>query len=980
MFGQKNCGTVTYQQHLKEQSKLESPEVFENWMSEKVRELRSVSAKFRTSRLHQVITIPVVVHIVHMGEAIGSGSNIDDNRVFEQIQRLNDDFRRLNSDTVNTPPEYLGVAADAEIEFVLAKRDPYGLATTGINRVLGTRPVYDLVHNTELKALSYWPAEEYLNLWVVQLESLLGYAQFPISNLGGLELASENRLTDGVVIDTDFFGNNAGLVPESIGRTCTHEVGHFLGLRHIWGDGGCGVDDFCSDTPLSNSSNFGCPDASSCGSDDMVQNYMDLSDDLCMNLFTLCQKDRMRVVMTNSPRRATLASSKGALPPVMVDNDASIREITVPQGSNCAANVSPTVTVQNTGTNSITSVRLALLVDDVQVQSQLINQPLAPLETTSVTFEEVGVSDMTEIEITVLETNGTADGNQENDQKKIVLTNKPFTSLPITESFVMIPSDWEIRNLDNNTTWSVATAPSESPGNTAAFMNFFSYKDFKGEYDYLITPSLDLTNYTDLSMAFDVAYAPFSPGDNDGLIVAVSADCGNSFEVSNYIYQKQGMELATAPVTGSAFVPSGRSQWRTETINLGQYSGLDQVRIAFIGINDYGNNLYLDNVEISVISKPDIDLSVASILSPSAVSCAGAIAPEVIIRNTGLLPVNSFQLSYQLDSGLEDLVEYSGPPLAAEAEIPIKFPVTQVGAGVDKITIIIEQVEGQANDGVSGNNQLTKPFIIDDQTDIIPKLETFEQPLESTDWRFLSLDDAISWAIAEVDATGIGSNHAAFMNFFSYDRKGELDYLVTPVLDFSEAIKPTMTFDLAYAGNTNFQDGLMILGSSDCGVHYHDTLFEAYGTDLATVIRSTEFFPQDTSEWRLESIDLSSYSGASEVRLAFIGINDFGNNLFIDNVQFFLSDQTTSLRLDENQMIVYPNPAQGEFYVTFNLAQRSSLDLKIIDSMGRVIWNRELHNVLNQTFDVQLSQTNGVYILQATGPTFKSTRRIILVQ
>jgi hypothetical protein len=189
-----------------------------------------------------------------------------------------------------------------------------------------------------------------------------------------------------------------------------------------------------------------------------------------------------------------------------------------------------------------------------------------------------------------------------------------------------------------------------------------------------------------------------------------------------------------------------------------------------------------------------------------------------------------------------------------------------------------------------------------------------------------------------------------------------------------------MTFDLAYAGNTNFQDGLMILGSSDCGVHYHDTLFEAYGTDLATVIRSTEFFPQDTSEWRLESIDLSSYSGASEVRLAFIGINDFGNNLFIDNVQFFLSDQTTSLRLDENQMIVYPNPAQGEFYVTFNLAQRSSLDLKIIDSMGRVIWNRELHNVLNQTFDVQLSQTNGVYILQATGPTFKSTRRIILVQ
>ena len=401
--GQKVCGTVDYQNQLKDHSKIENPEAFESWMSIKLQEYQLKSGTLLPSaRVNQVMTIPVVVHIVHSGESIGSGSNLDDSRVIEQIARLNEDFRRLNADTVNTPAEFKGVAADPEIEFVLAKRDPYGLPATGINRVLGTRAVYDLVHNTELKALSYWPAEEYLNIWVAQQQNLLGYAQFPVSTLGGLESVSENRLTDGVVIDSDFFGNNPGLTPESIGRTCTHEVGHFLGLRHIWGDGGCSVDDFCDDTPSSNSSNFGCPDANSCGSDDMVQNYMDLSDDLCMNLFTICQKSRMRVVLSNSPRRLSLTSSKGALPPVMVDNDAGIREIIFPKTSSCQSTLSPSVTIQNTGTNTISSVQLALLIDNIQVATQTINENLEQLEMTTVNFGEVLVADGSEIAFAIL--------------------------------------------------------------------------------------------------------------------------------------------------------------------------------------------------------------------------------------------------------------------------------------------------------------------------------------------------------------------------------------------------------------------------------------------------------------------------------------------------------------------------------------------------------------------------------------------------
>ncbi len=983
MLGQKSCGTVTYQEQLKAaQSTYETKEAFEIWMSKKLKEYRSIKSRVSAaSALNQVITIPVVVHIIHNGEAVGSGSNLEDSRVIEQIQRLNTDFRRQNADTVNTPPEYLAVAADTEIEFVLAKRDPYGLPTSGIIRVQGSRPVYDLVHNTELKAQSYWPAEDYLNIWVVQQQGLLGYAQFPVSTLGGLEIASENRLTDGVVIDTDYFGNNPGLSPESIGRTCTHEVGHFLGVRHTWGDGGCGVDDFCSDTPLSNSGNFGCPDGNSCGSDDMVENYMDLTDDLCMNLFTLCQKDRMGVVMSNSPRRASLVNSSGALPPVMVDNDAGVREISIPLSNSCMTDIVPAATIQNTGTNQVTSFQVQLSIDDLPVENQLIVNNLAALEITTVNFGSIPATDMMKVEVSILETNGVADGNPENDKKDLLLNAKNFANLPILEDFPSLPPAWDVRNDDNNITWNVVTAPSDSPANTAARINFFSYANANGEYDYLITPALDLTTYTGLSLEFDLAYAPFSFSDKDGLIVAISVDCGNNFPFQNYVFQKEGQELATAPLNAGSFVPSGRSEWRTEIINLDQFAGSEQVKIAFIGVNDFGNNLYLDNINITGTRKPDLDLAIAAIPQPAIVSCESNISPQVVVSNTGLNPISSFQLSYILDSGASDQFEYSGPLIEAGASALISFAATEAGTGSNKISVFIDQVEGQGGDGLVDNNTMEQPFIIDGQQDLVPKIETFEIPLESTDWRFLSLDESISWAVTEAGGVGNPGNQSVFVNFFGYDERGAIDYLTSPVLDLEGTINPIITFDLAYAGSINFNDGLLVLASTNCGVNYNDTLFQAFGTELATVTSgNTEFTPDDPADWTLHKIDLSMYAGQSGIRLAFVGINDFGNNLFIDNIQFFVSDRTTSLDLDENQMIVFPNPAQGDFYLTFNLLERSPVDLRIIDPMGRIVWNRQLSNVLNQTFGVQLPQANGVYILLATSQSFAATRRIILVQ
>ncbi len=259
----------------------------------------------RNSR--SIITIPVVVHVVHRTAA----ENISDAQIFSQIDSLNKDFRKLNADTSNTPTVFQGVAADAEIEFCMATVAPDGSPTNGITRTSTTVTSHgtnNSVKFTSSGGKDAWPASEYLNVWVCNIGGgILGYAQFP----GGA------AATDGVVNDYRYFGSiGTATAPFNLGRTMTHEIGHWLNLRHIWGDGGCGVDDFVGDTPVSDGPNYTgdpCtfPGPVSCGTNDMFQNYMDYSDDECMNLFTEGQKARMLALFNTGGFRESLLSSNG---------------------------------------------------------------------------------------------------------------------------------------------------------------------------------------------------------------------------------------------------------------------------------------------------------------------------------------------------------------------------------------------------------------------------------------------------------------------------------------------------------------------------------------------------------------------------------------------------------------------------------------------------------------------------------------------
>ncbi len=249
--------------------------------------------------------IPVVVHVVYKTAA----QNISQAQIDSQIDVLNQDFRKKNPDVANVPAPFAPLAGDARIEFVLASTDPDGNPTNGVTRTETTKTSFS--GNDDVKFSSQgghdaWPRDEYLNMWVCQLSGgLLGYAQFP----GGA------AATDGVVITHTGFGTTGTAAPPfDKGRTATHEIGHWLNLRHIWGDDGdgCSGSDHVADTPNQAGDNTGKPtfpkiSCSNGPNGDMFMNYMDYVDDDTMVMFTEGQIARMQACLDGP--RSTIGTS-----------------------------------------------------------------------------------------------------------------------------------------------------------------------------------------------------------------------------------------------------------------------------------------------------------------------------------------------------------------------------------------------------------------------------------------------------------------------------------------------------------------------------------------------------------------------------------------------------------------------------------------------------------------------------------------------
>jgi hypothetical protein len=971
---QRTCATTEVNQLNKSTEQIQIDQAaFEEWLVLKRAQIVSQTALQSLSETI-VYQIPVVVHIIHDGEAYGQGFNITDEQIAAQIAVLSRDFRHLNADSVNTPAIFQPLMADIGFEFVLAKRDPNGLPTNGITRTDGNQSIWSFGENDELKALSYWSTDDYFNLWVAPLGTTwLGWSEFPTSEIidGVNEVAKDNALTDGVVINSLAFGSEE-LYPQgnykadfNLGRTTTHEVGHFFGLRHVWGDGGCTVDDFVSDTPKTDGAYYNCPSAgtltNSCNAEEsMFMNYMDYVDDACMNLFSLGQKGRMVIVVNNSPRRASLLTSLALEPPPPLD--AAITALPSPGIGICDGHIFPSVTVQNTGITTVTEVKLSLSINQAELGQQTYPVSLIANQDTTLYLADFVLPQYGSLDLTVelLSVNAQIDDLSGNN----IFAKQIFYSETVTtlnEDFSTWPQSWAVRTDAPVSQWNFLQAPNVIIENTAAVLSY--YENNSPFPDHLISPSIDLSSYAKPYILFDYAYGEV-PGADDILAVIVSLDCGNTFQ--DTLLLKSGSALATTEIP-VRFTPSGPIDWQTEMLDLSDYV-IQMIQIAFVGRSEGGNNIYLDN--FLLVDEGYEDISIKGLLNESAAYSSTISSLGLIVENTGATIVNNLEIEVSEDTQLVNSQVFNNLNLMPGQRQVISLD-NIFTAGVHNL-----KFNHLLNDAVPENNYLSASTNFLANKEYIPFREKFNAGTwnDINDWTISSPIDDNKWQIWPVTTDNI------FYPAYSQGNIGLHDWLVLPMFDFSNTNVAAIQYKIAYASNDLNNELLRVWVSINEGESFDYLIETLTGEQMATHHSVSEWNPAAKNDWQDSFIDLSEFAGEENVLIAFEAIDGDGNNIYLDDIELFVANEPNMIEIEEDKMAVYPNPITDIYSrISFNLNEKQDVNIRIIDVTGNAISNQKLTNVLNQTYPLALgSHRSGIYIIQATGVSFNDVIRILV--
>lgn len=522
-------------------------------------------------------TIPVVFHVVHLGGA----ENIPDAQIVNAMQILNNDFAKLNADTTNTLAIFKPIAANTNIQFALATKDPQGHCSNGITRH------YDAVTNWGNPDLSnykfQWPANRYLNIYVVKAlaPGVAGYSFYP----GTVPLSM-----DGIVILHNYVGAIGSSSP--IGsRSLTHEVGHWLNLAHIWGNNNnpgqvCG-DDGVSDTPITKGNTWCNLNVAACtpGITENVQNYMEYS--FCSNMFTQGQATRMQTALNSANGNRNNVWTTANLIATGVINPLV----------NCApqANyvMSQSVTCMNAPVSFLDASYNATIAA-WQWSSSAASQN-STLQNGQLTFINSGPAS---VKLKV----SNAFGSDSIVKNKIyVMANGSNAGIPnIVESFETntFPNNRWFGSFPQFGSAFVSTNLAAATGSTSVYINNFN--DNPNESINLFTPAFMITNTLNLNVQFKTAFAQQFPSNADRLRVYYTFDCGQTW---NLIFSKSGTALANGvlPQFNTAFVPQA-NQWTTHSIPLNFMPNLEtyfRFEYTTDNVNGPGNNFYLDDINVS---------------------------------------------------------------------------------------------------------------------------------------------------------------------------------------------------------------------------------------------------------------------------------------------------------------------------------------------------------------------------------------------
>ena len=575
------------------------------------------------SQRDDVLIIPIVFHIIHFN----GPENISTAQVHDAVDVLNTNFRALNANIDDVIPEFEDLVADIEIEFRLAQRDPNGNCHPGINRIVSE---LTYVGDSEMKELIQWPRNKYLNVWVCEYAAgAAGYALYPGSVDGW------NADQDGIVLQHSYCGS-IGTSNLFRSRTLTHEVGHWLNLRHPWGNSNnpglaenCEEDDNVSDTPNTVGWTSCILDGTTCGSLDNVQNYMDYS--YCGRMFTLGQKDRMRTAALSSVAQRNQLSTAFNLQATGVSGGDILCEATFDLDRRliCVGDSvkftdqsyhSPSTWSWNFGDGTITS---GVQGDGVQ---ELYH-----------TYSEAGLYD-----VTLVVGNGT-DEVSSTVNGAVYVMDEGEMDLPLSQGFEggeFPTGQWFIEDPLNDGTWEV-TDDAAATGNRSLFIeNWGNNVEFND--DFLRTATMDMSGMTEIHVNYKWAYVHKGTTEasetDDRLRVSVTGDCGNDWDLRRM--HRGFTDLPTANPTPFPWAPSGIEDWKEYTIVLDNEEYLTEFfRVQFEFESRLGNNIYLDDINVQGFGNTAVSEAINGLTNSWNLAPNPAVTSSVIafqIRKAGM--------------------------------------------------------------------------------------------------------------------------------------------------------------------------------------------------------------------------------------------------------------------------------------------------------------------------------------------------------
>ncbi len=525
--------------------------------------------------------IPVVFHIVHNY----GPENISDAQVHDALRIINENFRKRNADTADIIPAFQGIAADCEIEFRLAQKDPDGNCTRGINRIASTT-TYTGGH--EVKQLIHWNPTMYLNVYVVnQAAGLAGHAVWPSD-------ADTIPEWDGIVISHDYLGSIGTSAP-SRSMVLSHEIGHYLNLQHIWGGnnvpgfyylpcanaGNCAYDDGVSDTPNTIGWQSCNLSGSSCGNVvDNVQNFMDYS--YCGIMFTEGQKTRMHACLNASIAGRNNLWSAGNLIATGTDGPNSLcgADVYFSKRFICAGQ---SITFTDQSYHGVTSRSWNFFGGNASSLSDSV---------VVVTYTTPGVYD-----VYLQAGNGISNVDTLlNDLITVyAVPGVPGMILESFENISALPNaDWYAPNPQNDSTFRITHQAAYTGTHSLVLDN---HAMSAGLVEEFITVPRDLTGLSQVQVSFRHAFARKDTNlTSDRLQVYSSNDCGTTWFLKKTI---TASSLPTASPVATPYFPANANEWLYSTIPSFSASSLtDDFMLKFVFTTGGGNNFFLEDINI----------------------------------------------------------------------------------------------------------------------------------------------------------------------------------------------------------------------------------------------------------------------------------------------------------------------------------------------------------------------------------------------